>query len=247
VDWHARFTQQAHWTHDLRQHLYQQIDLRHCMRVLEVGCGTGALLAELPAYTPAHNIGVDLSMAHLAQAQTFSPVELVQGDGLRLPFSPGIADAALCHFYLLWVSDPLQALREMLRVTRPGGWVAALAEPDYGGRIDHPASLAELGALQGESLRLQGADPCMGRKLTGLFHQAGLVNVQGGLLGGQWNDPPGADAWEMEWRVLENDLQGMISTERLHELRNIDAAAWAHGERILFVPTFFAVGQVARD
>lgn len=246
MDWHARFTQQTRWTHDLRQHLYQQILLRGARRVLEVGCGTGALLTELPNYTPAQIVGLDISTHHLAQACENAPgASCVLGNGLHLPFSSKALDVTLCHFYLLWVKDPEQALNEMARVTRPGGYVAALAEPDYGGRIDHPAPLAELGFLQGESLRQQGSDPCMGRKLTGLFHQVGLVNIQSGLLGGQWSTPPEAEAWEMEWSVLTNDLQGRIAPERMHELRELDAAAWAHGERILFVPTFFAIGQVS--
>jgi SAM-dependent methyltransferase len=48
-------------------------------------------------------------------------------DGLRLPFEDASFDHCLCHFYLMWVSDPLTALREMARVTTPGGCVLVCA------------------------------------------------------------------------------------------------------------------------
>jgi len=75
----------------------------------------------------------------------------------------------------------------MARITRPGGAVLALAEPDYGGRIDYPIKLAQMGKWQIESLRLQGADPLMGRKLATIFNSAGFDSVETGVLGGQWS------------------------------------------------------------
>jgi cyclopropane fatty-acyl-phospholipid synthase-like methyltransferase len=45
VDWHARYLQQARWTRPLREYLYGKAGVDSARRVLEVGCGTGALLA----------------------------------------------------------------------------------------------------------------------------------------------------------------------------------------------------------
>ena len=87
-------------------------------------------------------------------------------------------DITFCHFLLLWVQHPLQALSEMQRVTRPGGFVLALAEPDYDHRLDTPASLTLLGRWQAESLRRQGADPGIGARLADLFRQTGLQIVE---------------------------------------------------------------------
>ena len=78
----------------------------------------------------------------------------------------------------------------MRRVVQPGGWVAALAEPDYGGRIDYPDALAALGWKQAAAVHAQGADIYAGRKLAGWLGQAGLKDIQVGLLGGQWGAPP---------------------------------------------------------
>ena len=154
-------------------------------------------------------------------------------------------DIALCHFLLLWVADPRQVIAEMRRVVRPGGYVLALAEPDYGGRIDYPPEFAALGRLQAEALRRQGADPDLGRKLSALFHEAGLKLVETGVLGGQWSGMPNPQDNELEWQVLEADLGDSIDKTQFNRLRALDAAAWQRGARLLFVPTFYAWGVVA--
>jgi hypothetical protein len=144
----------------------------------------------------------------------------------------------------LWVTNPGLVLREMARVTIPGGAVLALAEPDYGGRIDQPPALEALGRWQAGSLQRQGADPQVGRKLRGLFVQAGIRQVESGILGAGWDAPPSPEEREMEWAVIEADLSGQIPTADLQEMRKLDEAAWQSGERVLFVPTFYAWGRV---
>jgi hypothetical protein len=132
----------------------------------------------------------------------------------------------------------------MRRVTRPGGAVLALAEPDYGGRIDYPRELAELGRWQAESLQRQGVDPEIGRKLAGVFVRAGLRQVESGVMGGEWAYPAAAGETSLEWSVLESDLAGQIAPQDLQKLRQSEAAATQNGERVLFVPTFYAWGRV---
>jgi hypothetical protein len=129
----------------------------------------------------------------------------------------------------------------MRRVTRSGGSVIALAEPDYGGRIDYPEELAILGRHQAAALRKQGADPRMGRRLAEVFHQLGLQDIEVGVLGGQWKGKSSRREWELEWRVLQSDLGGEQDTD---SLRALDWAARERGERVLFVPTFYAFGRV---
>ncbi len=240
---HARFTQQARWTAELRRYIAQSTGLSASRRILEVGCGTGAVLKELPAQAALHALDHHLPSLVYAR-QSAAAARCVCADAHRLPYPAGWFDHSLCHFVLLWLQNPLQALREMVRVTRPGGWVIALAEPDYGGRMDYPTQFTRLGQLQAQALAAQGADVNMGRKCGALFHQAGLTHVQTGLLGGQWSVLPSPEAWESEWETLQSDLRGLISPQELHDLRQQDAAAWEKGERILFVPTFYAWGQV---
>lgn len=244
-EWHARFAQQAGWTAEVRRHLFAQAGLKPGDRVLEVGCGTGAVMAAVADEFDLHLTGVDIDRPSLifnhAQHPTFS---LAQGDGHYLPFVDGAFDAVYCHYLLLWVADPALVLAEMRRVTRPGGVVIALAEPDYAGRIDCPPPLDELGRLQTQSLTRQGANPEMGSKLQGLFQQAGLLNVYSDTLVAQ-GDPDPHPIDPLEWAVLRADLDGLVSEEDLAQYAALDRDARALGQRVLFIPTFYAIGWVA--
>lgn len=236
-----RYRQQAGWTQQLRANLLAQTPLP-LRRVLEVGCGPGAVTATLHGYAQIV-FGLDLHLPSLRLARRSDPPSrFCAGDALALPYREGSFDAAVCHFLLLWLTDPSTALAEMARVTRPGGTLIAFAEPDYGARIDYPPPLDDLGRAQTEALRRQGAQTSTGRALAALFHAAGLQRVQYGLLGGQWQYPPDLQAIEMEWRTLEKDLQGFIPGPQIAEWRALDLAAWQQGRRVLFVPTFYAIG-----
>jgi SAM-dependent methyltransferase len=243
MNWHNRFLQQAGWTRDLRTYLFAQAGIERARRVLEVGCGTGAVLAEVPG--PAAIIGLDLDPARLADASLHAPgASLLCADALCLPFAPQIFDIVFCHYLLLWVRDPLQALLEMKRVTRSGGSVLALAEPDYTGRVDKPEALAPLGRWQAESLRRQGADPGLGRRLAELFHQTGIRLLETGPMRGGGERPLSPRERELEWAVLEADLAGVAPAEEIQKLKQLDEEAWEGGERVLHVPTYFAHGVV---
>lgn len=248
MDWHVRYTQQAGWTRDLRRYLFEKAGLARARRVLEVGCGTGAILSELTGQGDLH--GLDIDPAALAQCRVNAPGAFItRGDALSLPYPPGTFDVTFCHFLLLWVRDPLRALLEMKRVTHPGGHVLALAEPDHTARVDEPEALAPLGRWQTESLRRRGADPSLGGQLGDLFSRAGLEIVETGAIRGAERaaspegDPSPAER-ELEWAVLESDLAGFISTEDLQKMKSLDAEAWARGERRLHVPTYFAWGKI---
>ncbi|HLF74164.1 MAG TPA: class I SAM-dependent methyltransferase, partial [Anaerolineales bacterium] len=100
MDWHARYTQQAKWTRDLRAYLFDKAGLEHVGRVhktaslvLEVGCGTGAILSELPAHLSLH--GLDHDPTALAQCRVHAPAaSLTRGEALRLPYAEGTFDIA---------------------------------------------------------------------------------------------------------------------------------------------------------
>jgi SAM-dependent methyltransferase len=249
MDWHSRFLQQATWTRDLRAYLFERAGLKNCRQVLEVGCGTGAILSDLT--TPAAIHGLDLDPARLSEARRYAPAAaLTRGNALALPYPAGVFDITFCHFLLLWVGDPRLALSEMKRVTRQGGAVLALAEPDYESRLDEPAALAPLGRWQTESLRRQGADPGLGSRLAHLFQQAGIRLIETGPLqtGSASGNPSGRqilspEEWELEWAVLQDDLAGQVPEQELKRMKRLDQQAWERGERVLHVPTYFAWGR----
>jgi ubiquinone/menaquinone biosynthesis C-methylase UbiE len=246
--WHTRFVQQAQWTQNLRHHLYGRVNLDKARRVLEVGCGTGAVLTELLMQSHGEIFGLDISEEYLHLAAHNLPgIPLSCGDAHGLPYPAGVFDISLCHFLLLWVVDPVLVVREMARVTQPGGAVLALAEPDYGGRIDYPEELRILGSMQQSALHQQGADPLLGRRVRSILQQAGLANVEAGILGGQWSGIPSREDRETEWKVLIDDIKKKPNIPGISEIINlqkIDQQAWERGERILFVPTFYAWGRV---
>jgi SAM-dependent methyltransferase len=164
--------------------------------------------------------------------------KLLAADAHSLPFVTASFDIAFCHFVLLWLQRPAAALAEMRRVTRLGGAVLALAEPDYSQRVDAPAALATLGAAQTAALRAQGADPAAGGRLRSLFEQAGFRNIETGQLDVQTTD---GQHWELEHEVLRADL---ANKPELADLLERDRAAWKAGTRILQVPTFYAWARV---
>ncbi len=242
MNWHSRYTQQANWTRELRKYLFLKTRLKKAERVLEVGCGTGAILKETQT-TTLH--GLDIQPAALIEAQVHAPnASLTCGDALSLPYFDNCFDITFCHFLLLWVSDPERALHEMKRVTREGGYILALAEPDYSARVDKPAELAVLGRWQTESLQKQGANPSLGGKLAELFYKAGIALVETGAIESQGKDAPNSAEWELEWAVLENDLAEHIPEAKIQHLKKLDENAWTRGERILHVPTYFAWGRI---
>jgi SAM-dependent methyltransferase len=245
LEWQSRFQQQARWTEQVRRFLFDNLGLSQAHRGVEVGCGTGAAAGDFMPPGGPHLQGIDLRLDFLRLARRQVPsLRLAQADALRLPFAPAVFDFAFCHYFLLWVKDPLLALLEMRRVTRSGGVVLALAEPDYGGRIDYPSELVTLGRRQAESLRRQGSAIEIGRSLAALLQAAGLHNVRSGVLGGQWGAPPSQAEIRSEWQVLSSDLAGAVTPTELAEYQKQDAAAWNSGVRILYIPTFYAFGYV---
>jgi SAM-dependent methyltransferase len=244
--WHLRYQQQAHWTENLRKYLYDRVGIQNAKKILDVGCGTGVLLAELCRVTTASVYGLDISHNSLTMGKQYVPRSInTNGDAHNQPFDAGTFDISLCHFLLLWVTKPLQVIREMARITREGGYVIAIAEPDYGGRIDFPLELSQIGQWQIESLRKQGANPSIGRELLSLFSLAGLENIEVGVMGGQWGQQINKNDFALEWEVIRSDLYtNNMSDVNFSELKTLDLSAREKHQRILFVPTFYAIGKV---
>jgi len=244
-EWHAWFSVQAGWTRPTRTWLYGQADLTRAWDVLEVGCGTGVVAGELARLSAARVVGLDIDATMLAFArQQGGGVTYVQGDAHALPFPDRSFDVVVCHYLLLWLADSVRAVREMARVVRPAGRILACAEPDYGGRVDHPPEMVSLGRLQAQALRQQGADPELGRRLGELFVAAGL-RATVGVMAGRWELPAAPDGgFEAEWAMRERDLAGLLPPEELRRLRAADRQALTAGRRMLFVPTFYALGRL---
>jgi SAM-dependent methyltransferase len=239
--WHKRYTQQVGWTQATRRYIFEQIGLDKSSQILEIGSGTGALISSLHQDGYAHFIGLDFDLPSLV----FSSADnAVCADAHRLPFPPGQFDLTICHFLLLWVRDRLAVISEMQRAIRPGGWVMALAEPDYTQRVVKPEELADMGKIQADALISQGADVAIGAHLGELFHQAGLSNIETGVIQPQEQGLFTDEEFEIEWAVLRRDLAGCVPDSQIQKWYDLDRLAAIRGDRQHYVPIHFAFGQV---
>jgi len=101
--------------------------VRAGMRVLDVGCGPGALAIELAGRVGEDNVAaIDPAPQFAAACQARIPgAEVREGVAESLPWDDGTFDAAMCSLVVAWMSDADQGIAEMARVTKPGGTVAA--------------------------------------------------------------------------------------------------------------------------
>jgi SAM-dependent methyltransferase len=240
-DWHQQFVRQAGWTQQTRDYLYRRAQLEQAGRVLDVGCGTGAITAELARRTHGEVIGIDIDPAMLAFAGQYdSGARYEQGDALDLPYADGHFDVVTCHFLLLWLNDPRLGVREMARVTRSGGYVLICAEPDYGGRLDWPE--LPVREWQIEGLRRQGADPLIGRALRYLLTEAGL-EPEVGVMASVWDVESMRTQFGAEWATLWRDARDAVGTASFEAARARAQAAVEAGTRLVFMPTFYAYAR----
>ncbi|MGW2306735.1 class I SAM-dependent methyltransferase [Actinomadura luteofluorescens] len=107
----------------LHDHIASKLLGSGASRVLDIGCGEGALSDALPHPPPFRFVGLDVS-ADLVSAH---PAPRLRADALRLPFRDGTFDAAVAVNLLPQLDDPERALREARRVLAPGGLLLVTA------------------------------------------------------------------------------------------------------------------------
>ena len=154
--------------------------VRTGQRLLDVGCGPGALTAELERRVGADAVSaVEPSASFAAAARERLPgVDVRQSAAERLPFPADSFDAALAQLVVHFMTDPVLGLREMSRVTRPGGVVAACVWDHAGGRGPLTAfwsAVRQLDPAADDESDLAGARE---GHLAMLFAQAGLDQAQ---------------------------------------------------------------------
>ena len=166
--------------------------LRRGMRLLDVGSGAGTITADLARIVGAGQL-VALEVGEEAAAitraelerQGLGDVEVRVGDAQELPFEGGSFDVVHAHQVLQHLPDPVRALSQFRRVTRPGG-IVAVRDSDYEGFRWWPEqpSLDRWLEIYLRAARANGGTPDAGRRLLAWAHEAGFEEVS-----------PGASTW----------------------------------------------------
>ncbi|MGO1318146.1 MAG: class I SAM-dependent methyltransferase, partial [Cellulomonadaceae bacterium] len=164
------------------------------LSVLDVGCGPGTITVDL-AQTVAPGVvtGIDTSAKVLEQARQHAAtagvenVDFVEADVYALPFDADSFDIVHAHQVLQHLSDPVLALREIKRITKPGGLVA-VRDADYAAMAWFPESeaLTEWNTLYHEVAHANGAEPDAGRRLLSWVRAAGFADEGVTASAGVW-------------------------------------------------------------
>ena len=170
---------------EFRREGYDRLRLRPGAAVLDVGCGAGEVCVELAARvgTGGRVAGVDLSEAMVGSARkavaaSGHAVDLEVASVYELPFADSEFDAVRAERVFQHLDNPEAGLREMLRVTRPGGRVM-LIDPDHGQAglaLDDPAHQRVYDALQRAMVRMI-VNAHSGTRLRGMLVRAGLTEI----------------------------------------------------------------------
>jgi SAM-dependent methyltransferase len=203
------------------------------MRVLEVGSGLGLLAAEVASSAAGvHVTGLERSPAQIAAAAAHSRVTYIHGDAHQLDFPDASFDLVYARYLLEHVGDPERVVREMRRVARPGGRVAACENDISLLRLDPPCpTFDRVWTAFADYQRRLGGDAYVGRRLYRLFRSGGFSDVELSIQPEvHWHGSPGFTATiENTIGNVESGREGMIETGSSDEAAIIRAIAELRG------------------
>ena len=182
------------WNLDYLQLVVSRLGLGPTRSLLDVGCGLGHWSRELTRVLPAltESVGVDPEPAWVKQAvlvedRPATTATVLQGRGEQLPFPDGHFDLVTCQTVLIHVPDVVAVLREMCRVTRPGGMVLVAEPNNLAGQVVRTSVSAQSGprtlasalafyaTCEAGKASLGEGDSSAGDLLPGYFAEAGLT------------------------------------------------------------------------
>ena len=217
----------SHGHHDsvLRSHRWRTAEnsaayllprLNPADRLLDVGIGPGTLTLDLARrLSQGWVVGIDSAAAAVAATTTLAAsrcvrnLTLLVGDVYQLGFADTSFDVVHAHQLVQHLADPVAALREMRRVCRQGGLVAA-RDADYAAMTWHPPSAALTRWLQlyHDVARSNGGEPDAGRRLLGWAQAAGFSGVDSSASAWCFATPTDIAWWSDTWadRLSHSDF-----------------------------------------
>ena len=182
----ARLRRQSDELRPYSAELLDRADLRPGQSAIDLGCGPSGIIQLLSErVSPGGRVvGVDADRVHVTMARQFADeqglrdVEIVAADARDTGLPSGSFDLVHSRTLLVTIPEPARVIAEMVRLARPGGWVASL-EPDTEYALCYPAHPAfdRICELFDAAFRRNGADPFIGRRLAKLYREAGLEDV----------------------------------------------------------------------
>jgi ubiquinone/menaquinone biosynthesis C-methylase UbiE len=180
---HASVLRSHSWRTALNSAAYLLPHLTPGMKILDIGCGPGTITVDLANYVPqGHITGLErvgdvLTQARaLAKEKGVTNIDFVEGDANALDYPDGTFDVVVCHQVLQHVQDPVGILKEMKRVAKIGGFVAA-RESDYGSFVWYPDvdGMEDWRSLYRKVAMANGGEPNAGRMLHAWARKAGFL------------------------------------------------------------------------
>lgn len=183
----ARLRQQSDELRPQSAELLSRIGLKPGQSAIDIGCGPSGILDLLSAaVSPGGRVmGLDANPAHTAMAARYAAergmanVEVINADARRTGLATGSFDVVHARTLLITIPEPAEVLAEMVRLARPGGWLAS-QEPDVEQALCYPALPAwdRMREIFRAGFSRSGADLHIGRRLTELYRQAGLEDIE---------------------------------------------------------------------
>ena len=238
--------------------------LKSGMKVLDVGCGAGAIALDVAeAIYPGEVVGVDFSATSIAQARTAAEAAQCKnitfrvGDTYKIDFADETFDLVYSTNLFVWLREPVQALVEQRRVTKRGSWVFAHLA-DYGNITFYPpcaaldqylAALAHFRNLGDSQAHI---DSHQARRAIELLSQAGFSEIQiEGWAENSYRSKDGFDenyfGWRELWLSMENQLANLnrklMAAGLLEEQTLLEAQKqldhWYNHPYAFYTQTFF--------
>lgn len=236
----------THGHHDsvLRSHSTRCVDdsaaylvdeLKTGRSLLDIGSGPGTITVDFAArLRPGRVTAVESTASALALTRAevercgLSNVDCAVGDVHALDFADDSFDIVHAHQVLQHVSDPVQALREMRRVCRPGGVVAA-RDADYAGFIWYPElpGLDQWMTWYQKAARTNGGEPNAGRRLKAWARQAGLTDITATSTTWCLSTPDSRAWWGHMWadRLLKSRIADQLRDEGMATQTELESVA----------------------